>query len=77
MIPFSIFSVPPQIVGSRTVSKISVIKGSTIALKCNVSGVPDPQITWIKDNSVIEISAHTNIRIVNDDKTLQVGLNVS
>ena len=28
--------------------------GNTVALRCNVSGVPSPRITWIKDGSTLD-----------------------
>lgn len=66
------FIVPPQIQGTHTVSKISVVKESTVTLECEANGVPEPQLTWIKDGKVIEITQQPHIRIKDGGKTLQV-----
>jgi len=67
-------TVPPQLIGAETVAKIKAIKGTLVTLECDVSGTPQPRITWIKDGSVIEISNHPHMSILNDGKTLQVSL---
>ncbi|XP_064459068.1 hemicentin-2-like [Ornithodoros turicata] len=45
--------VPPSIVNETQVDTVKVVKGSTIALTCPSTGMPNPKVTWLKDGSVL------------------------
>ncbi|CAH1797231.1 unnamed protein product [Owenia fusiformis] len=42
--------VPPVMIYSQTTSTVSVMEGGSTDLKCNATGYPYPNITWVRGN---------------------------
>ncbi|TKR69840.1 hypothetical protein L596_021941 [Steinernema carpocapsae] len=40
----------------------TAMAGETVNLKCTVTGIPDPQITWLKDNEVINTTRKRQLK---------------
>ena len=41
-------AVPPQIIADISSNDVTVNEGETVVLKCNVTGVPHPDVTWFR-----------------------------
>ncbi|XP_060552023.1 hemicentin-1-like isoform X2 [Ruditapes philippinarum] len=65
--------VPPHIVDSEIVSHVSHTEGENIALECIASGLPEPQLAWIKDDKTIEILENPHITIQKNGRLLQIA----
>ena len=46
-------SVPPNIRGEGDTTKVSVVLDGDITLECHVTGIPTPNVTWIKDGTPV------------------------
>ncbi|NXL77816.1 HMCN1 protein, partial [Leptocoma aspasia] len=45
--------VPPSVVGSEMPSEVSVLLGESVQLLCNATGVPTPDVQWLKDGKTV------------------------
>uniref|UniRef100_A0A8C9UE41 Hemicentin 1 n=1 Tax=Serinus canaria TaxID=9135 RepID=A0A8C9UE41_SERCA len=45
--------VPPSIAGSEMPSEVSVLLGESVQLLCNATGVPTPDVQWLKDGKTV------------------------
>ncbi|KAK6167247.1 hypothetical protein SNE40_021325 [Patella caerulea] len=64
--------VPPVIAGAIGVTDIVVKENKAVNLYCNITGVPLPNIIWLKDNEIIVDSPESNLRILSDGQLLKV-----
>ena len=64
---------PPSIAGSHLTENTPVIKHKSVTLTCIVSGIPEPQTTWLKDETTIVLSENPHIRILNNKQALQIN----
>lgn len=51
---------------------VSVTKGMSVEFVCEATGIPEPQLAWIKDGENIEIVQNPHIRIQKKGQFLQV-----
>lgn len=65
--------VPPSIDRSLLQDKLTVIQNGTINMECPVSGVPKPSIIWFKDEAPLLDWPYRDLRVLNDDRTLEVS----
>ena len=63
---------PPQIADSEIVSHVSHTEGENVVLECIASGLPEPQLAWIKGDEIIEILENPHITILKKGRQLQV-----
>lgn len=62
---------PPKIDDSDEVAVPEVILNRTATILCPATGIPDPVITWYKDN--VEITGNTNrLTILANGRRLQI-----
>jgi len=71
LIIFPAMTGAPKIVGSRTSKDLSIIEHQPVALECQVSGVPDPAITWTRDGIKV-LEEEGRLRIVRGGRLLQM-----
>lgn len=69
---FSI-TVPPAIDGSHHTWDLSVIERAPINLDCHAIGIPEPLITWLKDQEIIVMSENTHLRMLAGGQVLQIA----
>ena len=50
---------PPRIDGSRIRPDLNVIENNSIVLNCPATGVPEPEISWLKDGQAIVFEAES------------------
>ncbi len=48
---------PPEVEKPGEVESMEVIKNGTLQLRCPISGIPLPKITWLKDNASIKTNS--------------------
>ncbi|NXE93182.1 HMCN1 protein, partial [Menura novaehollandiae] len=60
--------VPPSIAGSEMPSEVSVLLGESIQLVCNASGVPTPDMQWLKDGKAV-----AGDKVTPDGSTLNIS----
>ena len=46
--------------------------GNTIEMDCRASGIPDPNLRWIREGELFTFVSHPNLRIQDGGQTLQV-----
>ncbi|KAM8931068.1 hemicentin-1 [Pelodytes ibericus] len=61
----------PTIIGSGSISELSVIAGRAANLECKVKGVPFPLIQWFKENRVLS-SGDPNIKLLEKAQLLEI-----
>ena len=66
------FIVPPEIEDDHIMQEIEVINGDSVILSCEVSGVPEPTIKWTKNNESYSFVLHSNLRVMDGGKKLEV-----
>ena len=66
-------SVPPSIAGTQLTEHTPVIRSKSVTLTCIVEGTPEPQLTWLKDETTIVLSENPHIRILSDGQALQIN----
>ncbi|KAK7094973.1 hypothetical protein V1264_006443 [Littorina saxatilis] len=64
--------VPPTIDRSQVKDWLTVVQNSTIGIDCPVTGVPQPSIIWFKDEAPLLDWPYRDLRVTNDDRTLEV-----
>ncbi|NXO39218.1 HMCN1 protein, partial [Locustella ochotensis] len=66
--------VPPSIAGSEMPSEVSVLLGQSVQLLCNATGVPTPDVQWLKDGKTVASDDLQRIRQVTPDgSTLNIS----
>jgi hypothetical protein len=61
-------AVPPKSVGSA-VEDIEVIEGETLTLRCEMSGRPEPELSWTKDGYALA----GDVQLLADNATVYVA----
>jgi len=51
---------------------MSVVIGDSATMHCQVSGVPQPTVRWIREGQVIRFVDHPNLRVDNGGQTLHL-----
>ena len=64
---FFLLVVPPSIRNSKVPKKVEVIEYKPLQLECVTSGVPDPEVTWMKNDQLIDYSEVTHMRSIRDE----------
>ena len=54
------------------VDELSVIIGTSAELHCDVSGVPQPTVGWLREGQLITFVDHPNLRVDNNGQTLHI-----
>uniref|UniRef100_A0A8C3N479 Hemicentin-1 n=1 Tax=Geospiza parvula TaxID=87175 RepID=A0A8C3N479_GEOPR len=65
--------VPPSIAGSEMPSEVSVLLGENVQLLCNATGVPTPDVQWLKDGKTVASDDLQRIRVTPDGSTLNIS----
>ncbi|KAM4896067.1 hemicentin-1 [Sylvia borin] len=65
--------VPPSIAGSEMPSEVSVLLGESVQLLCNATGVPAPDVQWLKDGKTVASDDSQRIRVTPDGSTLNIS----
>ncbi|TRZ22552.1 hypothetical protein HGM15179_004536 [Zosterops borbonicus] len=65
--------VPPSIAGSEMPSEVSVLLGESVQLLCNATGVPTPDVQWLKDGKTVASDDSQRIRVTPDGSTLNIS----
>ncbi|XP_009071332.1 PREDICTED: hemicentin-1-like, partial [Acanthisitta chloris] len=65
--------VPPNIVGAEMPSEVSVLLGQSIQLVCSATGVPTPDVQWLKDGKPVPRDDFPRIRVTPDGSTLNIS----
>ncbi|XP_059334168.1 hemicentin-1 [Ammospiza nelsoni] len=65
--------VPPSIAGSEMPSEVSVLLGESVQLLCNATGVPSPDVQWLKDGKTVASDDLQRIRVTPDGSTLNIS----
>jgi len=52
---------------------MSVIVDRSVVIDCPVSGVPPPDITWVKDGRQLSTNQNDDIRVVSGGQRLEVN----
>ncbi|XP_021053028.1 hemicentin-1 [Mus pahari] len=63
--------VPPTIKSSDLPEK-TVVRYKPVTLQCIANGIPNPSITWLKDDQPVN-TAHGNLRIQSSGRVLQIA----
>ncbi|MED6274712.1 Hemicentin-1, partial [Characodon lateralis] len=63
--------VAPSIRGSEEVFPMTVIKGSFITFLCESSGIPPPNLTWMKDGNALQ--PDQRLRVLSGGRQLQIS----
>jgi len=67
-----LYSVPPVIDDKGVDTSPSVTVNDTSVLSCPVSGVPSPQVVWLRDGRLIDATLHPNIHLVAAGRQLRI-----
>ncbi|NXY61032.1 HMCN1 protein, partial [Callaeas wilsoni] len=72
--------VPPSIAGSEMPSEVSVRLGESVQLLCNATGVPTPDVQWLKDGKTVRgtlnkptVLCDAPCRVTADGSTLNIS----
>ncbi|KAI1236572.1 hypothetical protein IHE44_0014825 [Lamprotornis superbus] len=65
--------VPPSIAGSEMPSEVGVLLGESVQLLCNATGVPPPDVQWLKDGKTVVSDDLQRIRVTPDGSTLNIS----
>uniref|UniRef100_A0A8D2NA96 Hemicentin 1 n=1 Tax=Zonotrichia albicollis TaxID=44394 RepID=A0A8D2NA96_ZONAL len=72
--------VPPSIAGSEMPSEVSVLLGESVQLLCNATGVPSPDVQWLKDGKTVRgtvnklpVLCDGPCRVTPDGSTLNIS----
>ncbi|XP_047673954.1 hemicentin-1 isoform X2 [Tachysurus fulvidraco] len=63
-------NVPPNVRDGSLTSNVSVVMNQPVSLVCDITGTPQPVITWFKDS--IQVVAGSNVQILQRGKTLRL-----
>lgn len=73
MSPHSItffFTVPPYIAQSQGEELHVATEGRAVTMKCDVGGVPEPLVTWLKDGQILQTEDNAHIRILSGGQVM-------
>lgn len=59
------FTVPPFIARSQGEELHVATEGGAVTMKCDVGGVPEPLVTWLKDGQILQTEDNAHIRILS------------
>ncbi|XP_076007425.1 hemicentin-1 [Genypterus blacodes] len=62
---------PPQIKGSGVQAEVSVVVNHVLELQCEVSGIPTPSLTWLKDGRPLPQT--DSLRLLRGGEVLRVA----
>ncbi|XP_055020737.1 hemicentin-1 [Boleophthalmus pectinirostris] len=62
---------PPHIAGSGVQDEVSVVVNNVLELHCNVSGIPPPSLTWLKDGRPLPQT--DSLRLLSGGEVLRVA----
>ncbi|XP_059151468.1 hemicentin-1-like [Physella acuta] len=65
--------IPPSIERKSVEKSLSVVQNSTVRLHCPATGVPEPDILWMKDKQPILDFPYIDMRVLNDGQTLELS----
>ena len=67
-----LFVVAP-VIGREGVDTVPIVTvNDTSVLNCPVSGVPSPEVVWLRDGRLIDTSLHPNIKILASGRQLRI-----
>uniref|UniRef100_A0A8C2MET6 Hemicentin-1 n=1 Tax=Cricetulus griseus TaxID=10029 RepID=A0A8C2MET6_CRIGR len=66
--------VPPNIYGSDELVQLTAIEGNLITLLCESSGIPPPNLTWKKKDSLVLADSAGRVRILSGGRRLQISV---
>lgn len=58
---------------SKELKDLTVIDGEGLSLACNVTGDPEPQITWTKNNKILSSSEVVDLKYKNGIAYLRIN----
>ncbi|KAK3087485.1 hypothetical protein FSP39_006555 [Pinctada imbricata] len=64
--------VPPKIIRASTEPNARVVVNRTLVLNCPVEGIPPPQITWYKNDVILDVSLNRRYEILSSGRQLRV-----
>ena len=44
----ALFTVPATVIGQYSSDDVTAREGDTVVLTCNVTGIPEPEVTWYR-----------------------------
>lgn len=56
---------PPFIVKSQGEELHVVVEGGMATLNCEVGGIPEPLVTWLKDGNILQTEDNSQVRILS------------
>ncbi|XP_048772936.2 hemicentin-1-like isoform X2 [Ostrea edulis] len=64
--------VPPFIVKSQGEELHVVVEGGMATLNCEVGGIPEPLVTWLKDGNILQTEDNSQVRILSGGQIFQI-----
>lgn len=58
---------------SKELKDLTVVDGESLSLSCNVTGDPEPQITWTKNRKPLSSSEVVDLKYKNGVATLRIS----
>ncbi|CAK8691082.1 unnamed protein product [Clavelina lepadiformis] len=65
--------VPPSIRGEGETTKVSVVLNDDVTLECHVTGIPTPEVKWLKDGAPVRSLRGVNYEIAAGGSRLTVS----
>ena len=53
--------------------EVTAVLNSTVVLNCDVTGHPEPAVSWLKDGQPVRPDSSAHLRLSEDGTQLQVG----
>ena len=73
MIIIILISVPPTIDESNLVKDPKVVVNQTIVLNCPASGIPSPDIKWLRNGEPVNINRYSSLQLVSGGRQLRIN----
>lgn len=67
-----LFTVVPVIDRLNVLLQRKVVINQTIAINCQVTGIPTPDIVWLRNGELLDMNVHPNLRILSGGRQLRV-----
>ncbi|XP_074654070.1 hemicentin-1-like [Tubulanus polymorphus] len=64
--------IPPTLIEGNKREDISVVRGRIIKIKCLVTGVPKPLVTWYRDGAPLLLDSNPHMQVTQDSQVLEV-----